>query len=279
MNLAVPAANSRLRFEILAEPAEIGQALRLVQQSFEREGYAGKSASGLRLTPYHLLPGTIVIAAKEGARIVASLSIIPRGPFGLPIEGSFAIDDFLRGAGETVEISALAVDVSARGQRGEVLYNLMKFMYHCNADLLGVRTEVIGVNPRMVPLYEAVLLFAPIPGTGIKTYDFANGAPVIPMHYSLEHGAAAYAGIYAGQPAPLNLMDFFLLPPPPNFALPSRRDLDALIPQRDPAKLREMLAWDPAVVRGLAPEKRDLLIAAYEPWPACAQVIREVLRG
>jgi hypothetical protein len=276
LNLAVPQANSKLSFEIVSNALDLKTALRLVQQNFEREGYALKTTSGLRLTPFHLLPDTIVIVAKENDQIVATISVIPRTSFGIPLDSSFEISSFLADKGKVLEISALAVNPSFRGQHGEVLYNLMKYMYHCNVDLLRANTEVIGVNPKMEPLYEAILLFERIPGTSRSAYNFANGAPVIPMHFSLDRANTLYKTAYNGTPPLLNLMSFFLLPLPPQFALPTSSELDRILPQRNPSVLKEVLAWDPEVLRGLNAEQRIILEDLYRPWPACAELIQSM---
>jgi hypothetical protein len=46
----------------------------------------------------------------------------------------------------------------------------MKFMYYFNVDTLQANTEVIGMNPNMQPLYEAMLLFKTIPASQTSSY-------------------------------------------------------------------------------------------------------------
>ncbi len=279
LNLAVPKAHSQLRFEIISNTSDLKEALALVQQNFEKEGYAQKTGSGLRLTPYHLSPETLVIAAKYGSQIVATLSVIPRTSLGLPLESSFDVESFLQGKGKVVEISALAVNPAFKGQQGEVLYNLMKYMYHCNVDVLKANTEVIGVNPKMVPLYDAILLFERIPGTGQSAYDFANGAPVIPMSFDLDRAIPSYAKIYSGKVPHLNLMEFFLAPLPPQFVLPASHELDQILPQRNAKLLEEVLSWDADLIKSLNPQQRLALENSYAKWPECAQLIRSASKG
>lgn len=247
LNLHVPRKESRLSFEIVSNLSDLRAALTLVQKNFEREGYATPTRSGLRLTPYHLEPETLVIVAKDNDRIVATTSIIPRGPARVPLEACFKLDSLFAKYGKAVEISALAVDANYSGQFGQVLYNLMKFVYHCNIELIGAELEVIGVNPKMVPLYEAILLFQRIPKTAKANYEFVNGAPVIPMYFELVNAMAHFSKIYDGKPAAQNLKDFFLLPIPPQFKLPKREELALHLPQRRAACLREMQSWEPGV--------------------------------
>lgn len=277
LNLSIPLANSRLRFEIASNADDLKAALTLVQENFAREGYASRTQSTLRMTPYHLLPETMVIIAKDGEKIVATNTLIPRTPFGIPLDSCFPLDHFLEGKGKAVEISALAVDPSVRGQHGEILYNLMKYMYNCNVRILGVNTELIGVNPKMRPLYEAILLFKKIPTAKIVNYDFANGAPVVPMYFSLDQSHETFAEIYRGKPAGQNLMVFFLDLSPPQFAVPSFHELDELLPQRRPSELKQMLSWNPEMIRSLSDLQRHTLEDLYKPWPQCAQIIRKAI--
>lgn len=276
LDLAVPKKNSNLRFEIAANCDDLKAALTLVQKNFQREGYTRATKNGLRLTPYHLLPETLVAVAKQGEKVVATVSLVPRTEFGVPLDSCFPLDEFLKDKGRVVEISALAVDPDVRGQQGEVLYNLMKFMYHCNVDVVRANTEVIGVNPKMTPLYEAILLFEPIPGTQRVDYDFANGAPVVPMYFSLDTATTAYSKAYDRLPPRQNLMDFFLIPPPPQFTLPSAEQLDELLPQRRATELAKILDWDRDVLINMDQRQKDALLRLYEKWPACADLIRKV---
>lgn len=275
LNLAIPRANSTLRFEIASNASDMKAALTLVQQNFEREGYAQKAPQALRLTRYHLIPESLVIVAKDGSEVVASISLFPRTAFGIPLDSCFSLDSFLGQRGKIVEVSALAVSPAVRGQQGEVLYNLMKYMYHCNMEILGINTEVIGVNPKMIPLYEAILLFEKIPGAKTIEYQFANGAPVVPMYFNLDSAQQSFEKIYKNKPAHQNVMDFFLIAPPRQFTLPSPGQLDQVLPQRRPEELRRILSWNPELIQGLNEEQQNILEKLYQPWPDCARLIRE----
>lgn len=275
INLAIPKKESQLSFSIASTTEDIKAALKLVQNNYMAEGYAQKTKNDLRLTPYHLLPESIIILAKDGEQTVATISVIVKTPFGLPLESCFDIQDLIVQQGRVVEISALAVNPAYRGEQGQVLYNLMKFMYHCNVDVLQANFEVIGVNPKMAPLYEALMLFKRAPSTSIKDYDFANGAPVLPLYFDLDTALESYEKVYRKKPAHLNLKDFFLLHPPTHFQLPEKQDLDQLLPQRNPESLREILNWDRELIEELPTHKKQVLADLYSPWPECQKVFRQ----
>ncbi|MGE0631130.1 MAG: hypothetical protein AB7O96_01890 [Pseudobdellovibrionaceae bacterium] len=276
LNLAVPQKDSTLRFEIATSLTDLKKALTLVQENFLREGYAEVTASGTRLTPYHLLPDTIVIVAKRNSKIVATATLIPYTQFGVPIESNINVDTFVRQSKKTCEISALAVDTKHAGAHGEVLFNLMKYMYHCNLDLLNVDLELIGVNPKMVPLYEAILLFSKIPGVQNSKYRFANGAEVVPMYFKFAEGHQQFAPIYQGKPPHLNLLEFFLAPIPPQYDLPKMDDLISRLPQRNPRSLLEILKWEPTLLNKLPKEKLQILVNLHSANPECQKILHNL---
>lgn len=275
LNLSVPAQNSTLRFEVASNLQDLKAALSLLQDNFEKEGYAEKTATGVRLTPYHLLPETVVIVAKEHGRVIATISVVPRTEFGVPLDSSFELQNFLKNESRVVEVSSLAVDATAAGHRGEVLYNLMKYMYHCNVDVLGAELEVIGVNPKMVPLYKAILLFQSIPETQSKEYSFVNGAPVIPMSFDLRTATNEYGKVYGKRPAHLNLLSFFKLPPPSHFYLPKRSELIEKLPQGQALALKEILSWQPDILKKLSGTQKRALQDLYAGKPEILAVLIE----
>lgn len=277
LDLSLAEANDSVKVELAASAQDLKAALALVQRNFEREGYAKKTTDGVRITPYHLLPETLVIVAKIDDQVVATISVVPRTRFGIPLDGSFDLTSFLQDKGKVVEVSALAVDSDYRREQGAALFKLMKFMYHCNIDVLGANTEVIGVNPRMIGLYEAILLFSRIPKARTVAYDFANGAPVVPMYFRLDTAMESFSRVYKGKPPRQNMMSFFLKDGLQGFSLPSSSELNRTLPQRDPQRLKAMLGWSPEMVQNLTAENRSHLKALYAPWPDCQRVINEVL--
>jgi len=275
LDLTIPLNATKIHYAIASSTSDLKSALALVQNNFEREGYAPENSRAIRLTPYHLLPDTVVIVAKIGSRIAATISIIPRTAFGVPLDKCVSLDSFARDKGKMVEVSALAVDPSIRGEQGEVLYNLMKYIYYCNSQLLNANTEVIGVNPKMLPLYEAILLFERIPGAETIAYEFVNGAPVVPMYFNLDTAIKSYEKIYRNQPDRQNVMKFFLNEPPPQFSFPTAAMLAKMLPQKDPEKLKEILQWDPQLLHTLNSVEIETLTSLYSSLPECARLIEE----
>lgn len=270
-------SNTQLTYKLATTTDELKQAFQLTQKSYVREGYAQGSGEEIRITAYNLLPETSVIVALKEQTVVATISVIPRTRFGLPLEKVCSLQKILRPGKKIVEISALAVDRSVRGHQGEVLYNLMKFMYHFNVDVLDANHEVIGVNPKMVPLYEAILLFQRIPESSVQNYEFVNGAPVVPMHFSLDTADDSYGRTYQGFPEKTNLMQFFLKTPGPHFQIPSKSEFPEILPQSCPEKLREMIHWNSSLMTELVDSERNSLVSLYRKLPGSQGLLQQVL--
>lgn len=274
LDLSVPLSTSNLSIEVASSLNDLKAALMLVQKNYEQQGYSESVPNSVRLTPYHLLPNTLVIVVKIQGHVVASATLVERTDFGIPLDNALELSDFIKNKGKVVEISALAVDQNVKGQQGEVLFNLMKYLYHCNIDIVKANTEVIGVNPNMKALYEAILLFNKIPMERKIRYDFVNNAPVIPMYFSLDSAFGSYSKIYKGTVTKKNVLEFFLLKPPIYFNLPNLDDLDRILPQRNEADLRQILSWNQTVYDKLPSYKKEIMIKLYSQYPGCQNVFR-----
>ena len=224
INLSSSIENSFV-FKLAETKEEHNQALSLLHDAYVREGYMGPHPSGMRITPYHMLPTTLIPIVKRGGRVIATISIIPRTQLGLPIEDICKINHLFEEKSQVIEISALAVDQSESGERGRVLFPLMKYMYKCSVKLLKANYKFIAINPKMAPLYEAILLFKPIKiESKNHSYAFVNRAPVRPLVFCLDSRHATYERIYQRVNDSRNLLKFFESPSPSNFYLPNSLD-------------------------------------------------------
>src|SRR3954449_1606331 len=69
---------------------EFEQAFLLLAQKYQAKGYESSGAKLFRFTPYHVLPETVTVVAMEGARVVATLSMVPdTALLGLPLESIY----------------------------------------------------------------------------------------------------------------------------------------------------------------------------------------------
>ena len=85
--------NPRYEIKVAETLDEYIGALSLLYRSYLRLNYTKKMKNKIRITPYHLLPSTIVLVVKDTAvnSVVGTISIIQRGELGLPLEESFKL--------------------------------------------------------------------------------------------------------------------------------------------------------------------------------------------
>jgi hypothetical protein len=194
-------------FKLAESSDEYVAALKLVQLAYVRMGYAKPNTSGLRLTPYHLVPTTSIIVVMHRGDVVATASVVRDGSCGLPSD-SLANFDTFREAGESLaEISCLAVDPAHRG--GRLLFGLFKFIHNfsvCEAD---VRRLVISVHPRHYDLYVGIFLFERLSCKTPIAHAFANGAPAVPLTLNLQEFRSQLKHIYGRRADKSNLAKFF----------------------------------------------------------------------
>ncbi len=153
---------------IPGRPIEVGmarnssdyeQAFALLAINYQTRGYDSPDAPLCRFTPFHILPSTTTFVAKDGARIVATFSLVADTRLlGLPMESIFAPEvDSLRREGRRLgEVTSLADrDLSPR-EFLPVFMALIRFMlqYHLRQ---GGDTWALTVNPRHAGFYRKVM--------------------------------------------------------------------------------------------------------------------------
>lgn len=107
----VPEVGRDLQVKIASTRPEWEQAFRLVEENYEAHGYEAPHAGEYRFTPYHALPCTFVVVAKEQGRVLATLSVIMDNTLlGLPAEGIYPaeIEDVRRRGRRLFEFGNLA---------------------------------------------------------------------------------------------------------------------------------------------------------------------------
>lgn len=188
---------------------EFQQAFRILHDSYVDAGFMDPDPSGLRVTPYHVLPGTVTYIAIANKKVVATMSVIRDNPFGLPMQDVFDLSE-LRSKGQRLaEVSALAIDRNYRVQKGALLFSLIRFMWLHSYHRLGVDRFVITVNPSMSDFYEAFLLFKKLNQKSfVKKYDFVKGAPGVGQYVDLKSSAQNLLETYRNQSSDKNLHSY-----------------------------------------------------------------------
>ncbi len=136
-------------------------AYRLVHDCFVEQGYIDPHPTGLRVRAHSALPGTALYVAVQNGEVVGTMSVIPDGELGLPMESAFGpeVAALKRRGRRPVEISDLAIAKGARNMR--VLTELMRCVF-AHSIVVGADDMVIAISPKHSAIFESILLFEPL---------------------------------------------------------------------------------------------------------------------
>ncbi len=168
MNVDVKLAETRDEFET---------AFRIIHDSYVEQGYMKPHPSGLKITKYNALPGTLVIIAREDKQVVATISLVIDSLLGLPSENIFPgeIKRIRQGSLRMAEVAGLAISNKCRNK------NVTMNLYHVMiafAEFCGVTELIISVNPHHVKFYQDVCMFEV--SSDVRMYKNLDGdAPAV----------------------------------------------------------------------------------------------------
>lgn len=164
MSLSVAGIDRDIQVKIASTPDEWEQAFRLVAEKYSDKGYVDAGSGQIHFTTYHALPDTVTFIAKEGDRVLTTMSLVPDNvALGLPMETIYGAEiEALRFKGKRLnEVTCLAdADLPLR-QFVPVFMELSRLLLQYNARQ-GSNELVIEVNPRHVKFYRKVWGFVPI---------------------------------------------------------------------------------------------------------------------
>lgn len=225
-------------FEIARNQTDLDQAFRLLHDAYVREGFSKPHFSGLRVTDYHALPSTSTLVAKHKAEVIATITIIRDGPFGIPADAVIDLSSYRNEGVRLGEVSSLAIHPRFRGRSGEIMFHLFKYMLHYSMYYFGLDRFIIVVNPNRITLYESVLAFERLRPDIVQSYPFANNAPGVCATLDLVSLDDTIRKIYEGRPESKNIYRFFFGGYSPNekrqFHFPERPFFTAADPVMSP---------------------------------------------
>lgn len=209
-NLKLPGnTQSNFEFKLINTENEFLESVRLLHDCYVQAKYMNPDPTGFRITPYHLLPDTITAVAKFDGKVVATMSLVRDNPLGLPMDKIFDLKDYRLHGQVLCEVSALAIHKDFRGQQGELLHSLIRYLWRYSYEWYHVDYFVIAVNPSMVDLYEAFYLFRKLRNKRqINKYNFVNDAPAIGLFRSVSDSFDAFEKVYKNRPPLKNLYQF-----------------------------------------------------------------------
>ncbi len=175
--VVVPNLTRKIEVKIASEPWEWDQAFTLVTETYRGRGYEAANTRGLRFTAHHALPDTTTFVARQGTRVVATLSTVQDNRLlGLPMEAIYGPEiAALRQADRRIaEVTSLADTGLVMREFVPVFVALMRhmaqFLVRQGADAL-----VISINPRHRKFYTKVMGFVPLGGQ--RSYPSVRGHP------------------------------------------------------------------------------------------------------
>lgn len=199
-----------LSFKIAETKEELEQAYRILHDSYVESGFQEPEVSGMRIVKYFALPTTTTLIALWDGRVVGTMSIIRKGPFGLPIEDIFDLEKVSQGGKVVAEVSSLAIAAQFRHRRGALFLPMCKFFYLYAKKFMHLDRVVIAVNPAWADFYEGLLDFTPLDKKVVGSYNFANGAPAVGLYSDVTTWEDRFIKLYNHRKPSQNFYHYFV---------------------------------------------------------------------
>lgn len=180
----------KLVYKIADSRDERVQALRLVHDVYTAERLMPPTASGMRVTPWHLSEGTNIYVAKQAQRVVCTMTSVPDGEHGLPLETIYPSEVAARRrAGRRLaEVTCLAArqDAYSTEQGFRVFVRLVGLLFQA-CRFAGRERLLIAVHPRHARFYRRALGFEQI--GGVRVYPSVCDQPAVACEHDLSRHA------------------------------------------------------------------------------------------
>lgn len=157
--LAGDAAVSEIDVVISDRVEDLDEALRIVHDGFVEAGYLDPQASGRRMHPSYLNPGTAFFVARIGGEPVGACAFIADGPFGLPSDRAFAEEnDALRAGTPHLlrEIGSLVVHSAYRRSTRRIVMRLFAALLRLAITEFPSAPLAMAVTPENERFYESL---------------------------------------------------------------------------------------------------------------------------
>lgn len=188
--------NKEVVYRVARTKEELSQAFSLVYKEYTRRGYIPHHyKSKMRISLYNALPAATTFVAKMGRKVVATVTLIPDSPLGLPMDKIYKEEcDGLRKKGLRIsEVSQLSIDseLFPKGWFSMFNFNKLVFVFKLFKLVLDYSLYVdklnelcIAINPKHQYLYK-FLYFEELGDGAVRYYGSVNKAPAIARHLTL----------------------------------------------------------------------------------------------
>jgi hypothetical protein len=154
--IEIPGNGRTLSVKIASGFDDYEQAFLLLARKYQAKGYEEPGIKLFRFTPFHVLPETITVVARDGANVVATLSIVPDTTLlGLPMEAIFGeeLDRLRRDGRRIAEVTSLADEGLNHREFAGVFAAMTRLVWQVHIRA-GGETWVVAVNPRHGAYYR-----------------------------------------------------------------------------------------------------------------------------
>jgi len=176
---------NHIDYRVARSRDELEQAYALVYKEYLKRGYVDEGGVQMRLSLYNILPETTTFVATSEHSVMATATVIPDSPLGLPIDELYSeeLNLFRKHGRKMCEVSMLASDTSLFREGASVMLNakkmffvffLFKHIFEYVRNYLHLDYIFITINPKHRLTYE-YLQFTDV--GPIQYYDKVNGAP------------------------------------------------------------------------------------------------------
>jgi hypothetical protein len=260
------------RLSIARTRAERMEAYGLVFDVYRAKGFTEPGAPPLWYSIHNALPGTVTFVVKDEDDVpLATGTVVPDSPFGLPMERMYAEEvDGLRRAGRRVcEINSLVSCVTSEGWRArKIILKVFSAAFWYARDVLGAEDLLCVTSPEHSRFYRRILLLDAI--GPLRGDPHANDAPSVPLRLNTVTAEAAFQRKYGFRNGPRNLYRFFCPSQADILRLESwmRREIGPI----DEMGFRYLFVETANLLRELLPEQaaflRDLF-PGFHLWTTC----------
>jgi hypothetical protein len=184
-NEAHSGGSADLEIRPVVNRAELESAYELVYQNYRSRDYIPANTTGLRLTIFNAFPTTITFVGVIHDEVIATVSLIPDTPVGLPMDEIYHDEvQALRDEGRRlVEVTMLADRRLSVSRSLAMVLALMKLVFDYATLSLKATDLCITVNPHHDKFYHEYLLFTPL--GGLRAYPSVSGNPAIARRLDL----------------------------------------------------------------------------------------------
>lgn len=186
---------------------ELETAYRILHDAYSADGLMPQHPSGMRVPIFFSLPATSTAIATWNDRIVATVSFVRDGVFGVPMGRYLDVSVLRRKGARSVEISALAVERGFRGHHGRILFALFRFVTLYAERCIGCDNVACLVESFRADLYRGLMAFHDLPDGHREQYE-ACTRPVDGLFTCICEAREALSALYPRWPRERDLQAY-----------------------------------------------------------------------